>query len=562
MAALLALGLTPYFACWLSGYGFACPWQPDVNYYIQLAAQPYYSHALYLSDPMIPGGATFYPWLQYVPFVCLTRLLGLPIFWIQILWTIFAALGTGLTLYLFLWCLVRNRWLAAAITICVWADIDLGISYFAHRFLFVHQTYMVASDLIAYLRGQPLLARPLFPFQWRLTNAALDLPFLFLQLLVTSIARAIPSRRNLVLSGLVFALTFYVYFYLWTMIAAGLCLVMLIDRSGRLTYAWTLGLGVVLGWPQLAHDYLIKSALSAEGVKHFWLLAAPIHSASLSNDSPYYHPYLVIAEAVIVGVYAIRRKHPALLLAWCIGCAGLCLSLADVTTGIFMHSYHWSWLSVPLMHILMVAIAVDLVMLWRPRLHVPSPVSALIVSAYLVSGIYLTASIILPGFGNYADRKTIYSEYVHQRFIPGVTPLNPGSVIAGDPFFVDLASPAERQRPLAGVYLEVNMALDNEERRIRFVLDQYLSGIDHDQLAALLSSDYSVSITREQVPIYLHTFDEISRDSDRFVDSLKVRYLVLPAAQRAPAVLSNRWNLIQPGPYWQIWERSETSSKR
>src|SRR6266481_2105219 len=251
LAALLALGLTPYFACWLSGYGFACPWQPDVKYYIQLAAQPYYSHALSLSDPMIPGGATFYPWLQYIPFVCLTRFLDLSIFWIQILWTIAAAAGTSLTLYLFLWLIFRNRWLAAAITICVWADIDLGVSYFAHRFLFVHQTYMVASDLVAHLRGLPPLLRPLFPFQWRLTNAALDLPFLFLQLLVTSIAREHPSRRNLVLSGLVFALTFYAYFFLWTMIAAGLCLAAIVDRLGRSTYAWTLGLGVALGWPQI-----------------------------------------------------------------------------------------------------------------------------------------------------------------------------------------------------------------------------------------------------------------------------------------------------------------------
>ena len=205
VAALLALGLTPFLVCWLSGYGVACPTQIDTIYYLQLAAQPYYSHSLYLSDPMIQGGATFYPWLQYIPFVCLTRWLGLPIFWIQILWTIAAALGTGVTLYLFLWLVCRNRWLAAAITICVWADIDLGIGMFADRFLFAHQIYLATSDLIAHLRGQPLLARPIFPQQWRLTNIALDAPFIFLQLLVTSIAREHTSRRNLFLSGLVFA---------------------------------------------------------------------------------------------------------------------------------------------------------------------------------------------------------------------------------------------------------------------------------------------------------------------------------------------------------------------
>jgi hypothetical protein len=133
-------------------------------------------------------------------------------------------------------------------------------------------------------------------------------------------------------------------------------------------------------------------------------------------------------------------------------------------------------------------------------------------------------------------------------------------VIAGDPNFVDLASPAERQRPLAGIYLEVDMALDNEERRIRFVLDQYLSGIDRDNLAVLLH-DYAPAITREQVPVYLHTFDEVTRDSDRYIDDLKVHYLVLPIAQRAPEFLSRGWDLIQPGPCWQVWERTEARPK-
>jgi hypothetical protein len=561
MAALLALGLTPFFACWLSGYGFACPTQPDVNYYLQLAAQPYYSHALYLSDPMVPGGATFYPWLQYLPFVCLTRWLGLPIFWIQILWTIFAALGTGLTLYLFMWFVFRNRWLAAAITICVWADIDLGVSYFAHRFLFVHQTYMVASDLIAQLGGRPLLARPLFPFQWRLTNTELDLPFLFLQLLVTSIAREFPSRRNLILSGLVFALTFYVYFYLWTMIAAGLCLAMLIDHPGRRTYIWTLCVGVGLGWPQLAHDYLTKSGLSAEGVKYFWMLTAPNQLFNLSTDSPYFRTYVVIAEAVILGVWAIRRRHPALLLAWCMVCVGLCLSMANLATGIFIHNYHWAWLTVPLMHIVMVAMALDLIMRWKPRLNISGRIAALLVSAYLASGIYVIGSIYLSRPKSDGDRRMVYSEYNRQRLVPGVAPFKPDSVIAGDPDFVDLASPAERQRPLAGRFLEVNMVLDNEQRRIRFVLDQYLSGSDRDNFAALLLKNYSASITREERAIYLHTFDEISRDSDRFIDDLKVRYLVLRASQRAPTFLSRQWNVIQPGPYWQIWEWTGNSVK-
>ena len=186
VAALLALGLTPYFVTWLGGYGFLCPTQGDMPYYLELAAQPYYGHTLYLSDPMIQGGATFYPWLQYIPFVILTRWMGLSVFAIQVLWTIASAVGTGLTLYLFLWLVCRNRWLAAALTICAWADIDLGMNKIADRPLFLHQTYLVTVDFIAHLRGHRLVDRPWFPWQWRLTNPTVDFPFIFLQLVVTS----------------------------------------------------------------------------------------------------------------------------------------------------------------------------------------------------------------------------------------------------------------------------------------------------------------------------------------------------------------------------------------
>ena len=522
-------------------------------YYLQFAAQPYYNHTLCLSDPMIQGGATFFPWLQYIPFVILTRWMGLSVFGIQVLWTIAAAVGTGVTLYLFLWLICRNRWLAAGITICLWADIDLGRTPFAHRFLFVHPIYMVASDLFAYFRGHQLIARPPFPFQFRLTNPALDEPFLFLQLILTSLARERPRPRNLALSGLLFALTFYVYFYLWTVIAAGLCLAILVDRAGRRTYFWTLALGFALGWPEIVHDYLVKRALSPEGLRYFGLMATPRDWVV----SPYPHPYLILAELIIIGVWVIHRKAPPLILAWCMSFAGIGMSLAIFVTGFFVHNYHWGWVIVPLLHITMAAAALDLVLLWKPRLHIPAWAGALLVGAYLASGIYLAGSILLRGSPTYRERMTVFSEYTRQRLAPGVIPLRSDSVIAGDWDFVDLAASVERQRPLAGNFLEYNTVLDDEERRNRFALDQYLLGTSRESFTMLLSRYRSLSDPDRQFADYMRTFDEVSRDPDRFIDNLKVQYLVLPAAQPAPPFLDHRWNLIQQGPYFRIWERIE-----
>jgi hypothetical protein len=232
--------------------------------------------------------------------------------------------------------------------------------------------------------------------------------------------------------------------------------------------------------------------------------------------------------------------------------AGVALSVADFVTGINLQNQHWSWIAAPLMHILAVAAALDLIMRWKPTQHMPAWVCALLVSAYLANGIYLTGSIHLIGARSHNYAGTIYSEYKQQRLVAGVPPLRPDAVIAGDANFVDLASAAERQRPLAGGFLENNMLFGDAERRTRFVLDRYLSGSNRESLAVLLNDS---SIPPERFGAYLDAFDKVSRDSERFINALRVRYLVLPATQRAPVFVNDGWHLIQPGPYWQIWGR-------
>ena len=131
--------------------------------------------------------------------------------------------------------------------------------------------------------------------------------------------------------------------------------------------------------------------------------------------------------------------------------------------------------------------------------------------------------------------------------------MKPGSVIAGDYEFVELAAVAERQRPLAGGWIESDMVLGDAERRVRFVLDRYLSGITRAEFTEVFK-DYG--IPPGQLGAYLRNFDEASSDSESLVEHFQVRYLVLPAAQLHPAFLRTGWELIQAGPYWQIWERN------
>jgi hypothetical protein len=208
---------------------------------------------------------------------------------------------------------------------------------------------------------------------------------------------------------------------------------------------------------------------------------------------------------------------------------------------------------------MVLAVALDLIMLWKSKLSVPGWVGVLLVSAYLASGIYITESTVTNA-SDYGDVTSIYSEYNRQRLAPGVTPLRPDSVIAGEWNFADLAAITERLRPLRGRFLDNNMLLSDEERRNRFVLDHYLSGIDNpDRLTQQLKEYFF--IPTDQFPAYLHTFDDVSRDPNAYADKLKVRYVALPVGQHPPAFLSHGWNLIQPGPYYRIWKRIEISGK-
>jgi hypothetical protein len=80
IAASLALGLAPFLNGRQQTGDWSAPSQSEIRYYLSIAAQPYFEHVPYLSDPAVPGGAILYPWLQYVPAVYFARAFGLNVF--------------------------------------------------------------------------------------------------------------------------------------------------------------------------------------------------------------------------------------------------------------------------------------------------------------------------------------------------------------------------------------------------------------------------------------------------------------------------------------------------
>ena len=56
------------------------------------------------------------------------------------------------------------------------------------------------------------------------------------------------------------------------------------------------------------------------------------------------------------------------------------------------------------------------------------------------------------------------------------------------------------------------------------------------------------------IEAFMHKFDEVTQNPDKYVRSIGVRYIALPADQPAPAYVASHFRILQRGPNWQIWQ--------
>src|ERR1700676_4383440 len=276
IAAGLALSFTPVLVWRMKTGTWVCLQQPETFYYLQIAAQAYYSHPWYISDPIVADAGTFYPWLPFVPVVFVARILGLSIFSVALIWSLIAGVGIGASLYLLFRRFVRRPWIAAGLTIFCLSESGFcaGLN---GTLVIISQLRRLVSALVIHPVGNLLS----FPFiVWRAPDPALYLPFLFLQIIAVLNARERPRRRNLWMSGSAFGLLFYLFFYVWTVARAGLCIAWILDRAGRRVYRWTLLLGFAIGLPELAMSIHSRATALAEAVTRYGIF---VHASRTTN---------------------------------------------------------------------------------------------------------------------------------------------------------------------------------------------------------------------------------------------------------------------------------------
>ncbi|MGH7914671.1 MAG: hypothetical protein ACREPW_08480 [Candidatus Binataceae bacterium] len=553
VGAGLALAVTPVLVWRLVTGDWVCLNDWFSLYYLRFVAQAYYNCVPYISDVVVPGGVTGYPWLPFVPATYLARALAAGPFAVNLIWIFLSAIALSAGLYFVFRHFLKRPWAAAGCTIFCLSDYG-----FAAARPLVTQLQMLASALWLHPKGLVVIPWGLL-LQWRVPDPGLDLPFMCFQIVALARARKKPTRLNIWLSGLAFGFLFYIFFYCWTMAMAGLSIAFLLDRAGRKVYGVTLCIGSVIGLPQLIYSVHLNHLASAEAMRRFGLFTPAPRFSEITV------PTLSLLVMAAIALWIWRSRRFDLVYVWSLVAGGILLSRSRAVSGIFFHEYHYNWLWTPIRLALVLIVAVSIVSArfrWRP---VAASICWVALMLYFASGAYLSAICVTRTWSG-ADEVRNYTRYKSQRFGAAIKPLVAGATVAGDDGFCELAAVAEDQLVLSGEAVPRSMAVDNEQWELRAALNAYLVGTDREtfekaaRLATRLWFWESPEREPEVIAAFMRKYDDVIQDPDRFIAEFRVRYVALSADKAQMAYLREGWTMLQRGPYWQIWEKAKIDS--
>jgi hypothetical protein len=552
----LAISLLPYLIWALAlGRPFIYIGDADNQLHLQIAANAFFNHPWYLGDPARPGAPTHYPWLQFVPFVLLARLLQLGPFDINLLWHLWAAAGMALGFYVVFWRYLRLRAVAAACA--VFAMTDAGLTS-AHPV--VHQLFLLAQIISGHTRAITDDWPPII-FQWRVVDPAVGFPIVLLHVAAVTTARERPTRTFLLAAGATFGILFYIYFYYWTAVAGGLALAFALDAAGRRVYFHTAWIGGIIGAPGVVHDYLLKSALSTEAMQRFGLFVPMPRLPGLMLP----RSTIVLLSLLLVWLWRTRRLELSYL--WALAVVGLVLNNLGAIIGLDLQQGHWRFIWGTAAEILLIILVVD----WARRWLRWSPMATKISLGAL--GLYIIGALFLEGFDvlhTQACRRVFvaYRMYSMQQSHVGKVHLTPLSTIAGDERYVDLAMIAQNLFPLYTYAVLISPTITDHDWELRFALNAYLMGVDAGAFRAQAEHfaatyqwgpwSYGESGGRPALFAQLvNAYKEVTDTPFASLDRFAVRYVVLPSGDGPPPDGAGVWFPVENGTSWTVWERGQ-----
>jgi len=552
IAAGITLAFTPVIIWRFQTGEWVCLNDWFAPFYLRFAAQAYYNHSAYLTDVVVPGGVTFYPWLIFIPAVWLAGSITASPFAVYLIWIAVSTLTLSTGLYVVFRYFLDRPWAAAACTIFCLSEYG-----FAAAHPLAAQLKILASALWFHPTGLVNIKWGLL-LQWRVPDPALAFPFVCFQIVALGLAREKPTNRNLCLSGFAFGLLFYVFLYSWTLVLAGLVIAFFLDRSRRKVYLATICIGAAIGAPQVIYNTHLAHQASTEAMTRFGLIT---RAPRLYQETS---PALSLAAVVVLGVWIWRTRRFELIYLWSLIAGGILLSRSRVLTGIYFHEYHYDWQWTPLRLVLVLIAAVSIVNArWRPH-RAWASLCWIAVMLYFVGGVYVSAICVTRTWFGVAYVRN-YLHYRAQRSTGPIRPMTPGATIAGDDGFCEIAAVAENLRVLGGEAVPRSMMVDDAHWEARIALNAFLIGTDRTAFEREARNDAANWLWEDArrranaIAAFMRTYDEIAHNPDRYIEEFGVRYVAVAADVPQIDYLRSGWTTLQEGPYWHIWERPNGS---
>ena len=435
----------------------------DLCCYLPVAGQAY-NTPLHLHDPVQPNGTShFFPRLQFTSGILLAKLFALGPLRVNLAWRLLGGIATGLGTYFLLRRYVPSVGLAAGLAIFVMADIGQMWAQPLWRQVQVSIALLTGRD------GDLFGAFPQLATQWRSFSPGLSWAFVLLHLIVFAWARESPTPFRCLWSGLTFGLVFYVYFYYWTALACALVLGFLLDAGRRRLYLITGLVGEAVGFPDVLDKYLTKQAFADD-----WQQRTD-HIVHIARTSE-----LLVPRAAVVllclAVFFVWTRRRDLIYLWSLAAAGLALANHQLITGRQIQNFHWHFVWGPATFLLAVLLGAGWVQPYLSRRWVRA-------ALVLVAAIHLGAGFGLRSAEALWTRQSCeimedYDRYRQQAAEPGKEPLEPHTLIAGDPAFVNLAVIAADVRPLDHYLVLFSFPVSNDDWDSRIALNGFLRGQD------------------------------------------------------------------------------------
>jgi hypothetical protein len=519
--------------------------------YLSYSANSYYNDSLNLGDPvLISGGVTKYPWIQFIPPVLLAKLLGIAPVHINIIWRIWAGITMPLGFYAVTRLYTKNTWVALCASIFLMTDIGVFSATLGYKH------FITASQIATDNAKEIFQTYPKLMTQWRIISPGISVPFLLLHIYLLQRANLKPSRDRIFWAALGLGSLFYIFFYFWTAALLALAIAIILDTANRKTYFLVGIFGTLIGIPQIIQQALIKNTTNSD-----WL---PRSNKFLSI--PHFSQLLIPFVAILLlstSIIWILRKRKDLIYLWSLGLAGLVLANHQIITGLEIENFHWMYCWGPVISMLTIIIAVDLLSLlhsWQRGLKLCGIALSVI---YLSTGLWLR-SLEATRTKQSVTITTDYHKY-NQQAEKSVVKFVPRGVVAGAEEFVNFAIISDNQRPLNHYTVELSSSVDNNEWDRRVTLNAFMMGkersifIDKEK-AGLLNTTWGpwasdAQKLAERITNRQNYFDRISLNLSPALEEFEVRYLALSVDADAPKYLDKNWRLLQDGENWKIWEK-------